>query len=82
MQLYGHWLEPGPLFPIKPLKAFTPNNLSAPFKPFSLGQQLRRASLPGPSEHSRRNRVKLLPSDTSTLLGPDQPKQGYTDTGI
>lgn len=70
VQLYGHWLEPGLLFPIKPLKSFTPNNLSAPCKRFSLGRQLQRASLPGPSEHSCGNSIKLLHGDTSTLLAP------------
>lgn len=81
VQLYGHWLEPGLLFPIKPLQSFTPNNLSAPFKRFSLGRQLQRASLPGPSEHSCGNSVKLLSGDTSTLLAPGVRISPSRDTG-
>lgn len=81
VQLYGHWLEPGLLFPIKPLKSFTPNNLSATFKRFSLGRQLQRASLPGPSERACGNSVELSPGDTSTHLAPGVQISPSRDTG-
>lgn len=89
VQLYGHWLEPGLLFPIKPLKSFTPNNLSAPFKRFSLGRRLQRAPLPGPSEGARGNSAKLLHGDASALLGAggrtspsgDEGTRGHGDEG-
>ena len=81
MQLYGHWLEPGLLFPIKPLQSFTPNNLSAPFKRFSLGRQLQRASLPG--RHGRRcgNSIRLLHGGGSALLLPAGRASPGGDTG-
>lgn len=86
VQLYGHWLEPGLLFPIKPFRSFTPLIIYPPgLNASAVGDSYKGRLRQAPQNTAVEIGSGFSPAPAPTPprsphpQGPEQPEDGRTD---